>query len=111
MFIHTNPKANILIDKGGPARLTGFGLASIIRGEFSVASPQDHTGTNATTWAAPEILRGDPVSKEGDVFTFGMVVVEVCGTRGTFDRSFSAHLPSSRHSQATLRSLSTPIRQ
>jgi hypothetical protein len=31
-----------------------------------------------TTWAAPEILRGGSVTKEGDVFTFSMVAVEVC---------------------------------
>ena len=34
-----------------------------------------------TTLAAPEILGGGPMSKEGDVFTFAMVAVEVCRTR------------------------------
>ena len=78
-----DPKANILIDKKGRARLTDFGLASITGGDFSVITPQDPDTANTTTWAAPEILKGGPVTKEGDVFTFGMVAVEVC-PRGGF---------------------------
>ena len=31
------------------------------------------------TWAAPEIVEGvDIVTREADVFAFGMVVIEVC---------------------------------
>jgi len=70
-------KANVLIDGGGHARLKGFGLTSAIVGDDSVQSPQSST-TNTTTWAAPEILGGGPVSKEGDIFTFSMVAIEVC---------------------------------
>jgi len=80
-----NSKANILIDGEGRARLTDFGLTSIVRGEKSIVSAQDPTVTNVTTWVAPEILGGGPVSKEGDIFTFAMVAVEVC--TGTPDRS------------------------
>ena len=33
----------------------------------------------ATAWAAPEILEGaNAITKEADVFAFGMVVIEVC---------------------------------
>ena len=66
-----------MIDGDGRARLTDFGLSSIIQGEGSLVSTQDPTMRNATTWVAPEILRGGPASKEGDVFTFAMVAVEV----------------------------------
>ena len=99
----TNPKANILIDKDGRARLTDFGLTSIIRGEYSVASPQETQITSTTTWAAPEILGGDHVSKEGDIFTFAMVAVEV-RARGTSKGSFSAYPSSKRHSRVIPRS-------
>ena len=95
----TNPKANILIDKGGHARLTDFGLTSIIPGEYPVASPQEAHITSTTMWVAPEILGGDPVSKEGDVFSFAMVAVEA-RTRGTSDGSFPAYLPLNRYSWA-----------
>ena len=81
-----------------------MGLAFIIRGEYSVVSPQDPHITSTTTWAAPEILGGDPVSKEGDIFTFAMVAVEVC-MRGTSNGRFLAYLPSKRHSRAAPPSL------
>lgn len=80
MLIQTNSKANILVDGGGRARLTDFGNASVILGGVPLVCP------NPTTLAAPEILGGTPVSKEGDIFTFAMVAVEVCA-RGTLDRS------------------------
>ena len=99
----TDTKANVLIDEDGHARLTDFGLTFIVRGEYSVASPQDSHITSTATWAAPEILGRDPVSKEGDVFTFAMVAVEVCA-RGSSDESFSTYMLSNRHSRATPRS-------
>ena len=106
MLTPTNSKANILIDGKGRARLTDFGLASIILGEKSPISAQDATVTNVATWAAPEILGGGPASKEGDIFTFSMVAVEV-RSRGapTEVSGFSPYLFWSRRSQVTLRSL------
>ena len=72
-----NWKMNILIDKDGRARLTGFVLSFIT---------QESAPVNTTTWAAPEILRGGGATKEGDVFTFAMVAVEV--RIGGFQRRF-----------------------
>jgi len=80
-----NWKANILIDQDNHARLTDFGLTSIIRGDYSTLSPQD-SGAGNTTWAAPEILKGGPATKEGDVFSFAMVAIEV-RTGGVSDES------------------------
>jgi serine/threonine protein kinase len=76
-MIQMNSKANILIDKDGHARLTDFVLSSIIRGDDSIRSPQDSTIAGTTMWAAPEVLQGGASTKEGDVFTFAMVAVEV----------------------------------
>lgn len=78
ILISTNSKSNVLIDRHGRARLTDFGLTSIIPGDTSIVSPQDPNMATTMTCAAPEILGGGPVSKEGDVFTFAMVAVEVC---------------------------------
>ena len=37
------------------------------------------TDEYTAAWAAPEILEGaDTITREADVFAFGMVVVEVC---------------------------------
>ena len=46
------------------------------------------------------------MSKEGDIFTFAMVAVEVCA-RGVSDGGFSTYLLSNRHSQGVPRSLAT----
>ena len=72
-----NLKANVLIDQDGHARLTDFGLASTVLGNQSVVGLPDTSQTIATTWAAPEISEGGPVTKAGDVFAFAMVVAEV----------------------------------
>jgi len=41
----------------------------------SVTQANEYT----TAWAAPEILKGaDTITREADVFAFGMVVMEVC---------------------------------
>ena len=75
-----NPKANILVDENGHARLTDFGLTAITRGDNSIRSPAN-PAVASTTWAAPEVLEGRPETKEGDVFTFAMVSVEVRTSR------------------------------
>lgn len=78
-----NLKVNILVDKDGHARLADFGLTTIFLGNKSVIGSQgDHLAT-VTMWTAPEISEGGVMTKEGDVFMFAMVAVEVC-TRGGF---------------------------
>ncbi|KAF9647398.1 kinase-like protein [Thelephora ganbajun] len=67
---------NILVDTSGHARITDFGLASIVRDPGSVASAFDGSG-HAPRWTAPEIFRGGPASKKSDVFSFAMVIFEV----------------------------------
>ena len=72
----TFSQPNILVDHSGHARLTDFGLASIVHGMSSihVTQPQGYT----PGWAAPEVLMGaDEITQEADMFAFGMVVIEV----------------------------------
>ena len=59
----------------GHARLTDFGLGSIVRGANSATQGDGNT----VAWTAPEILEGvGTITREVDVFAFGMVVTEVC---------------------------------
>ena len=81
-MIPMNAKANILIDKDGHARLTDFGLTSIIGGNNSDTLPQGPNPAVATAWTAPGILNGGTVTQEVDVFMFAMVAAEVCTGRG-----------------------------
>ena len=60
----------------GHARLTDFGLSTVVPDFGSAASVKDG---HAVRWGAPEVLdKEQPVNKESDVFSFAMVVIEVC---------------------------------
>ena len=96
----THPKANVPIDRDGHARLTDFGLTSTVQGNQSVVTLPGASKKMATTWAAPEISDGGPVTKAGDIFAFAMVVAEV-RERGFFVRSS----PQPIHMNRRLRSI------
>ena len=68
-----NLQPNILVDDSGHARITDFGLVQDTSSVVSIAEGQ------STRWTAPEILEETGIpSIEADVFSFGMVMVEVC---------------------------------
>ena len=73
-------QSNILVDAGGHARVTDFGLVTVTQNLDSIRGASDEHGHSAR-WIAPEILSGrGTYSKEADVFSFAMVTVEVsCG--------------------------------
>ena len=68
---------NILVDNTGRARITDFGLATVTQNLDSVRSASGEHGHTAR-WTAPEILneKGSH-SKEADIFSFAMVMIEV----------------------------------
>ena len=104
-----NSKAHVLIDKDSRARLTGFGLASIVLGNCSVASLPDASLTAVATWAAPEISEGGTLTKAGDVFAFGMVAAEVC-TRGVSGEMSQPVYPNRRLQSASPSNVTLPCR-
>lgn len=66
-----------MVDEFGRARITDFGLATIARNPHSQLSALGDEGHTAR-WSAPEILKtGQHSNKESDVFSFGMVIIEV----------------------------------
>jgi len=64
------------VDDVGHARLTDFGLAGVSSDSGPATS---ETNGHAVRWAAPEVLATElPVSEESDVYSWAMVVIEVC---------------------------------
>jgi len=75
--ILTRAQPNILVDPAGCARITDFGLATVTQNLDSMRTASDDKGHTAR-WTAPEILNEQGTySKEADVFSFAMVMIEV----------------------------------
>ena len=69
-------QTNILVEQSGRARVTDFSLATINHSRCSTCGVAKIY--NDTRWTAPEVLEQTrPLTKEADVFSFAMVVVEV----------------------------------
>lgn len=66
-----------MVDESGNARIADFGLATIARSPYSYRSTLDECGHTAR-WCAPELLiSGESANKESDIFSFGMIIIEV----------------------------------
>ena len=73
----TPNQPTVLVDTTGRARITDCGLAVVTRNLDSVRSAPDER-EHSTRWTAPEILGNQGTfSKEADVFSFAMVMIEV----------------------------------
>jgi len=67
---------NILMDDSGHAHIAEFGLATLTQNPDSMQSTTlQHSHT--ARWAAPEVLSEGTYSKEADIFSFAMVMIEV----------------------------------
>ncbi|KAF9645415.1 kinase-like protein [Thelephora ganbajun] len=75
--IHGDLKGpNILVDNSGHARVADFGFAMVTQNLDSMPSASHHNG-HTPRWTAPEVLNEGPHTKEADVFSFAMVMIEV----------------------------------
>jgi len=73
----TGAKPNILMDAASNPRITDFGLAAVARNLDSVRNTSGDRG-HTPRWTAPEVLEGKVAySKEADVFSFAMIMIEV----------------------------------
>ncbi|KAF9646470.1 kinase-like protein [Thelephora ganbajun] len=75
--IHGDLKGlNILVDDSGHTRIADFGLAMVTQNPDSMPSAPPHRGYTPR-WAAPEVMTEEAYSKEADIFSFAMVMIEV----------------------------------
>jgi len=73
----TPSQQNILVDGSGNALIADFGLAAVTLNLDSIRSATHDRGYTPR-WAAPEVLNDGIFSKEGDTFSFAMIMIEVC---------------------------------
>jgi serine/threonine protein kinase/tetratricopeptide (TPR) repeat protein len=85
--IHRDLKpSNILVKTEGSIRLLDFGIAKQLE---SVDAPADLTRTGlrfmTPAYAAPELIRGDRVGIQSDVYSLGVILYELLSGRLPFD--------------------------
>lgn len=86
-FIHCDIKpSNILVDHQNQARLTDFGIARQVQDQSEPPS----AGTLA--YMAPETLLGKGVTSSSDLFSLGIVLVELLTGHRPFDRQIPSEL-------------------
>ncbi|GAB4813247.1 hypothetical protein N2152v2_000293 [Parachlorella kessleri] len=70
----TDLVTNILLARDGTAKLADVGLAKVVTKDY--LSAVNTMGTFC--WAAPEILTGQAVDAKADIYSFGVVLWEIC---------------------------------
>lgn len=84
---HVDPQANILITSDNPVRacLADFGFMTIVYDDAGGPESTSALGGGTTPFMAPELLSPSMfgknrcrVSKEADIYAFGMVILQVC---------------------------------
>ena len=73
----TKVKQNILVNAKGYACLTDFGLSIITRDKMLLGGEERRARGHSPICAAPETVREGTLSKEADMYCFGLAAIEV----------------------------------
>ncbi|KAK6153981.1 hypothetical protein DH2020_013620 [Rehmannia glutinosa] len=78
VIVHRDLKSpNLLVDKNWVVKVCDFGLSRMKHSTF--LSSRSTAGT--AEWMAPEVLRNEPSNEKCDVYSFGVILWELCTLR------------------------------
>ena len=104
LVVHRDLKpGNVMVDGQGRVKLLDFGIARLLdESEDGAAQAATRTGQRAYTpaWAAPEQVRGEPVSTATDVLALGVLLCQMLTGRHPSGLPWTSDLTAWMHAAA-----------
>ena len=78
LVVHRDLKpSNIFVDRDGAVKLLDFGIAKLLEDEDDEALTREGSRLMTPEYAAPEQIRGEPITPATDVYALGVVLFEL----------------------------------
>ena len=105
LVVHRDLKpSNIFVSRAGEVKLLDFGIAKLLEPDHPLADRPPELRALTPAYAAPEQIRGEPVTTAADVYVLGAVLYELLTGHGRAGRagrrSRDAPIPARRASRS-----------